>query len=577
MGDRRVDQQRRLRRAAPAVGAARDVADPAPQATLGRGERRLIALATVATLAIAIAVAAGSTPAYAANSVQIVLTVALLVATVRFARRAGAVRPAALLLCGAWSLYLIGLCCWNASYLADLSPAAPRVWDLLYIAALPLMSLAVALLPLQRSGLPGALRLLCDGILVGAGLLMMTWSLWVDDVLDPASWSADYVIGALYTVLNHLLLGVGLVAVLRTGRAPRSALSWLTVAFGIFAAASITELAHGFGGLTFDSRWLYVPYTGVAVPLLVGTLLAARAPERVVMTVAVPGWKSLLPVVVALAGVVVELATPSEHPFPTFLLATLLVAIVAREGVAYGERRTAQRDALLEVMRVEARERQSLADELHDEVLQDLAVIRWHVDDLAEGGGTASRDAAVAGIVRAQEQIRMLLADTHPAVAEQRELRVTIARLVERQAQRTPVPIDVEVGPVGRRPVDSVLEAVARELLANAAKHARASRIGIRIVARGSEIELVVHDDGVGMPSGAHAPGPGHVGLASCAMRVAAVGGSLAIAPRPGGGTQATVVVPAAATVGPDGGATPEAGGPSSPSRSPTALRPARR
>jgi hypothetical protein len=100
-------------------------------------------------------------------------------------------------------------------------------------------------------------------------------------------------------------------------------------------------------------------------------------------------------------------------------------------------------------------------------------------------------------------------------------------------AARSPVPVGVEVT-AGRLPgpVESTAYFVVAEALANAAKHARAAEIGVRITRHRDLLIVEVIDDGVG---GAD-PGKGS-GLRGLADRVGAVDGHLTITSPPGGPT----------------------------------------
>ena len=78
---------------------------------------------------------------------------------------------------------------------------------------------------------------------------------------------------------------------------------------------------------------------------------------------------------------------------------------------------------------------------------------------------------------------------------------------------------------------DEVLLAVARELLTNAARHADASRVTVKLSRSSYALELEVADDGHGMEPGRReaALAQGHIGLASVAQRVQSAGGSFAL------------------------------------------------
>ncbi|MFA4928608.1 MAG: ATP-binding protein [Patulibacter sp.] len=515
--------------------------------------RGALVVAIVGTVAVAVAIAAGSDPAYVANVVQIIGTSALFVGAFTLRRQRMLSSAAGYFLAGAWLLYLVGLGSWNFAWVTGLSATRPRVWDVCFIAAIPLMIGATVAMPFRGQGVAPGFRLLCDGLVLGGGLLMLTWGLWVNEVLHPDQWSVEYTIGATQTVLNYLLLGVGIMALTRGTREARPLLASLTIAYATLAVAGIFEVAAGFDRMGFDARWLYLPFTGVGIPLLAAAVLTTRSHSALELDPQPNGWPSLLlpPFVAAVGLAALFLTAEPSHGFPSFIVAAIVVALVAREVIAFAERHAAQRESVHEILRAEARERQRFADELHDELLQDLIVLRWRVEDVAEAEDPTRHDAVFAVLDRCQRHIRLLLADMHPASPESSDLRGAMTRLVERLSMRTDVPIDVEVQPDGRRPVDAVLEAVARELLANAIKHAHAASISLRITQLDNRLRLTVTDDGIGPGGREPVREPGHIGLASCTMRVTAAGGTLSLLPRAGGGTTATVTVPVDANLEP--------------------------
>ena len=95
---------------------------------------------------------------------------------------------------------------------------------------------------------------------------------------------------------------------------------------------------------------------------------------------------------------------------------------------------------------------------------------------------------------------------------------------------------------------DELVLSLARELLRNAAKHARASRVEVAVRGDADGVVLEVTDDGVGIPDGRlrEALAQGHVGVASSRERAEAIGGRLRVGPRPDGrpGTLATALLP---------------------------------
>lgn len=79
---------------------------------------------------------------------------------------------------------------------------------------------------------------------------------------------------------------------------------------------------------------------------------------------------------------------------------------------------------------------------------------------------------------------------------------------------------------------DHMLTAL-RELLSNAARHAHASRVDVTVRADESELELTVHDNGVGIPEGGR-----RSGLRNLAHRAEGLGGSLTITSGDSRGTE---------------------------------------
>ncbi|CAN5641097.1 hypothetical protein BH10ACT11_BH10ACT11_15320 [soil metagenome] len=159
-----------------------------------------------------------------------------------------------------------------------------------------------------------------------------------------------------------------------------------------------------------------------------------------------------------------------------------------------------------------------------------------------------------AQVMRAHEvvsasiaRLREALLSLHPVTLEQGGLRHAldaVARQAERQGSME-VSMEIDANAVC---FDDVLVlAIARELLANAARHARANCVSLSVFP-GPEpdtILLEVHDDGVGIEPGARegALAAGHLGLASVTQRVEATGGSFELRSELGAGTTARAVL----------------------------------
>ncbi|WP_433127125.1 sensor histidine kinase [Micromonospora sp. CA-240977] len=144
---------------------------------------------------------------------------------------------------------------------------------------------------------------------------------------------------------------------------------------------------------------------------------------------------------------------------------------------------------------------------------------------------------ARGAVVEALTELRDIVRGIHPPALD-----AGLGTAIETLAARGAVPVDVRVDLPERPPPDleSALYFSAAELLTNVAKHARASRIGLDLRARGGALRLTVTDDGRG---GAR-PGSKGTGLAGLIRRAESLDGALWVDSPTGGPTTITVELP---------------------------------
>ena len=135
-----------------------------------------------------------------------------------------------------------------------------------------------------------------------------------------------------------------------------------------------------------------------------------------------------------------------------------------------------------------------------------------------------------AGLSDVLDNLRELSRGLHPTVLSEGGLVPALRSLARRSAVAVDLRLDLDAGRF-EEPVEVAAYYVVSEALANAAKHARASRAQVTISQRNGSLELVVSDDGRG---GADASGGS--GLTGLADRVEAIGGTIRIdSPRDAG------------------------------------------
>jgi signal transduction histidine kinase len=149
----------------------------------------------------------------------------------------------------------------------------------------------------------------------------------------------------------------------------------------------------------------------------------------------------------------------------------------------------------------------------------------------------AEVSGVATGLTEAVEELRELSRGIHPAILSQGGLPSALRTLARRAA--IPVELDVTDDAALPEQVEIAAYFVVSEGLANAFKHARASRVKVSLARHEGVLLLSVRDDGIG---GADAGrGTGLIGLTD---RIEALGGTLAIHSRPGSGTQIAVELP---------------------------------
>ncbi|MBE1878193.1 sensor histidine kinase [Myceligenerans pegani] len=162
------------------------------------------------------------------------------------------------------------------------------------------------------------------------------------------------------------------------------------------------------------------------------------------------------------------------------------------------------------------------------------------VADLLEIAHASTKDALT--------ELRELARGIHPPALDS-----GLSVALETLASRAPLPVGVHVGPDVEAPgrlapaIESIVYFSIAELVTNAAKHARASRIDVRIeAADGDAVRIRVRDDGHGGATVVRPDGSGlRSGLAGLAERVRSVDGVFDLSSPAGGPTVVTMSLPA--------------------------------
>lgn len=241
------------------------------------------------------------------------------------------------------------------------------------------------------------------------------------------------------------------------------------------------------------------------------------------------------------------------------LLVVLLLPLLWNllDRLRHGQR---QREGLLlSAVDASTRERERIAATLHDGVVQELVGTSFTISAVGQradsyGDPELSRQLQAAGqTVRTSiGGLRSLLVDIYPPSLRSAGLPVALGDLAAvARSSHTAVHLDLPTGgTLSGLDVagEQLVFRVAQETLRNAAAHARASTISVRLSVEPARVVLEIDDDGVGFdPSSIESvAAPGHFGLRLLPELARQGGATLLLATAPGAGTHWRLEVPAA-------------------------------
>jgi PAS domain S-box-containing protein len=198
----------------------------------------------------------------------------------------------------------------------------------------------------------------------------------------------------------------------------------------------------------------------------------------------------------------------------------------------------------------EDRTRRGISEALHDGPLQDLLALGHDLTRLepALAGDDEQLERVRTAVARAVDLVRESMLDLHPVLLQVGGLESALSAICTQHTRVDGYRCDVRIDPAAAGLRDELVLSLARELLRNVGKHARARCVRVQVRRVPDGVVLDVTDDGVGVAATrlSEALGHGHIGLASSRERAEAIGGRLRVGPRSDGarGTQAVAVLP---------------------------------
>jgi signal transduction histidine kinase len=201
-------------------------------------------------------------------------------------------------------------------------------------------------------------------------------------------------------------------------------------------------------------------------------------------------------------------------------------------------------------------ERERIAKDLHDGIIQSIYAVGLSLEDLPELMDE-DRDEARARVDRAIDALNVTIRDIRnfimglrPELLDDNDLVGSIEALAEEVRLSALVEVDTAIDPQAAAVLPAharpAIFHITREALSNVARHARASRASIVLSLDGPTVQLVIGDNGTGFDPGVER-GSTHQGIVNMADRAARHGGVLRIESEQGSGTRIIVTIDALA------------------------------
>ena len=217
------------------------------------------------------------------------------------------------------------------------------------------------------------------------------------------------------------------------------------------------------------------------------------------------------------------------------------IATQARLESTVEQRTLELRELTKHLQTVREAEKDHLARELHDQMGALLTVAKLDLESLRKRVETipdlADRVRRVTS--RLNEMIvmkRRMVEDMRPSALSLLGLRAALEQHCDQMATAMNIAFHVNIAEVALVPESElVVFRFVQEALTNIAKYSSAKNVWVDLLVKGTRIDMVVRDDGVGFDPDLALPG--HHGLTGMRYRIDSLGGTMTLATKPGEGT----------------------------------------
>jgi two-component system, NarL family, sensor histidine kinase UhpB len=279
--------------------------------------------------------------------------------------------------------------------------------------------------------------------------------------------------------------------------------------------------------------------TNFEVAVLLSGLVLTIVANAILLRLSLRPLRKLMELMLVIDVFEPGVRTPAQGPEE-------VASVISRFNAMLDRLEHERRHSMRRVLVAQEAERRRVAQELHDEIGQNLTAAVLELNRVREGGVvlTDALDDAQSLARESLETLSAITARLRPATFDDLGLASALQSLAADSERRTGVEVETAVdGQVNGLDADAelVLFRVAQEAVTNALRHAECSRVTIRLRRDDGQVLLRVEDDGGGV--GDAVSGAGIRGMRE---RAAMIGGRLKITTATIGGTAVELQVPSA-------------------------------
>ncbi len=196
-------------------------------------------------------------------------------------------------------------------------------------------------------------------------------------------------------------------------------------------------------------------------------------------------------------------------------------------------------------------ERDRISRDLHDSIIQSIYAVTLSLEDVPElvvAEPTEAKERvdvaidALHGVIR---DLRNFIFGLRPLLLDSGDLLEGLRALAQELRRNTTIEVDIRGELTDDLPLEVVAEllSIAREALANVARHSDASHASVSLTLRDNQVQMAIEDDGRGFtPTTLQLAG--HHGLANMRARAEGLGGTFTIGGDEPAGTRIIVTIP---------------------------------